>query len=111
MQLALNIPDFTPLTLNEDIQELKQTIKLSTALMLYKNGKFSIEQASHFANISLYEFMEECKKNQISIISYTKDELEDELKSMNGLDFSLFRIDSFKDIDGLEYQKKIRDEL
>jgi len=62
MQLTLNIPEFALLTLNKDIQELKQTIKLSTALMLFKNGKFSIEQASHFANLSLYDFMDECKK-------------------------------------------------
>ena len=65
MQLTLNIPEFALLTLNKDIQELKQTIKLSTALMLFKNSKFSIEQASYFANLSLYDFMEECKKNQI----------------------------------------------
>ncbi len=85
MQLTLNIPDFTILTLNKDIQELKQTIKTSTALMLFKNGKFSIEQASHFANLSLYDFMDECKKNQIPIISYNEDELENEMKLMSEL--------------------------
>jgi len=51
------------LILNKDIQELMQTIKLSMALMLFKNSKFSIEQATHFANLSLYDFMDECKKN------------------------------------------------
>ncbi len=85
MQLTLNIPDFTILTLNKDIQELKQTIKTSTALMLFKNGKFSIEQASHFANLSLYDFMDECKKNQIPIISYNESELENEMKLMSEL--------------------------
>jgi len=110
MQLTLNIPEFALLTLNNDIKELKQTIKLSTALMLYKNSKFSIEQASNFANLSIYNFIEECKKNKISIIDYKDGELESEMKSMNGLDFSSFKIDSFKDLDGLEYQKKIRDE-
>ena len=85
MQLTLNIPDFAPLTLNKDIQELKQTIKLSSSLMLFKNGKFSIEQASTFANLSLYDFMEECKKNQIPTISYEENELENELKLMSRL--------------------------
>ncbi|HHB95410.1 MAG TPA: hypothetical protein ENK88_09760 [Campylobacterales bacterium] len=28
----------------------------------------------------------------------------------DGLDFSAFKVDSFKEVDGLEYQKKIRDE-
>ena len=87
MQVTLNIPDFAPLTLNKDMQELKQTIKLSTALMLFKNAKFSIEQASHFANLSLYDFMEECKKNQIPVISYDEDELVNEMKLMSGLWF------------------------
>jgi len=31
-------------------------------------------------------------------------------KKRDGLDFSAFKVDSFKEIDGLEYQKKIRDE-
>jgi len=85
MQLTLNIPEFALLTLNKDILELKETIKISTALMLFKNGKFSIEQASHFANISLYDFMDECKKNEIPVICYEEDELENELKLMSGL--------------------------
>jgi hypothetical protein len=68
MQLTLNIPEFALLTLNKDIQELKQTIKTSTALMLFKNGKFSIEQASHFAPIPLMD----------------ESELENEMKLMKG---------------------------
>jgi len=85
MQVTLNIPDFAPLTLNNDIPELKKMIKLNTALMLFKNAKFSLEQASNFANISLYDFMAECSKNQIPVISYEVDELENELKSMGNL--------------------------
>ena len=85
MQLILNIPDFAPLTLNKDLAELKQTIKLSSALMLFKNSKFSIEQASKFANLSIYEFINECKKNNISVISYEKDELENELNMLDSL--------------------------
>ena len=64
---------------------LIHSIKTSIALMLFKNGKFSIEQASHFANLSLYDFMDECKKNQIPVISYDEGELENELKLMSGL--------------------------
>ena len=85
MQVTLNIPDFAPLTLNNDIPELKQMIKLNTALMLFKNAKFSLEQASSFANISLYDFITECSKNQIPVISYNENELADELKRMENL--------------------------
>ncbi len=85
MQVTLNIPDFAPLTLNNDISELKQMIKLNTALMLFKNAKFSLEQASSFANISLYDFMTECAKNQIPVISYEENELANEMKRMENL--------------------------
>ena len=85
MQLTMNIPDFVPLTLNTNVKELSQMIKLSTALMLFKKSKFSIEQASKFANLSIYDFMEECSKNQIPIISYDENELENELKLMRNL--------------------------
>jgi len=61
-----------------------QTIRLSIALMLFKKTKFSIEQASHFTNLSLYDFMDECKKNHIPVISYDENELENEMKLMKG---------------------------
>ena len=85
MQLTMNIPDFVPLTLNTNLKELSQMIKLNTALMLFKKSKFSIEQASKFANLSIYDFMEECNKNQIAVISYDKNELENELNLMRNL--------------------------
>ena len=85
MQMTLNIPDFTPLALNIDIAELQQTIKQSTALMLYKKGKFSIEQASAFAGMSLYDFMEACAKNEIPVIQYQPDELASEMRMMSRL--------------------------
>jgi len=85
MQVTLNIPDFTPLTLNNDLQELKKTIKLSSALMLFKNGKLSIEQASDFADMPLYDFMAECGKNNIAVISYDDAELANELQMMRTL--------------------------
>ncbi len=85
MQLTINIPDFAPFALNSDIGELKQTIKLNTALMLYKNSKFSIEQASRFSGMSIYDFMAECNKNHIPVISYSENELANELEMMKKL--------------------------
>jgi len=85
MQLTLNIPDFTAFTLNNDLQELQKTIKLNSALMLFKSGKFSIEQASDFADMSLYDFMAECHKNHISVIGYDDEELSNELEMMKTL--------------------------
>ena len=80
MQVTINIPDFAPLALNSDLQELKKTIKLNSALMLYKKGKLSLEQASDFANLSIYEFLQECKNNQIAVLSASEEELKEELE-------------------------------
>lgn len=85
MQLTISIPDFAPFALNSDMQELKQTIKLNTALMLFKNAKFSIEQASRFSGMNIYGFMAECDKNSIPVISYEESELADELETMKTL--------------------------
>ncbi len=85
MQVTINIPDFAPFTLNNDMRELKQTIKLNSALMLFKNAKLSIEQASNFAGLDIYDFMAECSKNNIAVISYEENELEHELKMMKTL--------------------------
>jgi predicted HTH domain antitoxin len=85
MQVMLSIPDFAPFALNNDMQELKQTIKLNSALMLFKNAKLSIEQASTFAGLDIYDFMAACSKNRIAVISYEANELEDELKLMRSL--------------------------
>ncbi len=85
MQIVLNMPDFVPLTLNEDINELKKTIKLNTALMLYKKGKFTIEQASDFSGLSVYEFLKECHDNEIPVIEHSEEELLHELQMMKNL--------------------------
>ena len=56
------------------------SIKIYIALILSENGKFSIEQASHFSNLSLYNFMD-------------KGELENEMKLIKGKNESkIFRI-------------------
>ena len=51
MQLTIKIPDFAPLTLNKDLAELKQTIKLNSALMLFKNSKFVYSQLINIKRI------------------------------------------------------------
>jgi len=85
MQLTLNIPDFTPFALNKDVSEIVDTIKLNTSLMLFKNQKLSITQASTFSNLSIYDFIKECKKNKIAVVEYTKDELKNELELLDNI--------------------------
>ncbi len=85
MQIVLNMPDSVSFTLNESANELKQTIKLNAALMLFKKGKFSIEQASDFSGLSIYEFLKECRENEIPVIDSSEEELLKELSLMSDL--------------------------
>jgi len=51
------------------------------------------------------------KNDGLEIISNSKKNIERTTEPIDeGLDFSSFKVDSFKSIDGLEYQKQIRDE-
>ena len=51
------------------------------------------------------------KNDGLEIISNSRKNIERTSESIDdGLDFSSFKVDSFKSIDGLEYQKQIRDE-
>ncbi len=51
------------------------------------------------------------KNEGLEIVDNNKESFKPLSKSkQKGLDFSSFKIDSFKELDGLKYQKKIRDE-
>jgi len=50
------------------------------------------------------------KSEGLKIISDNKEKFKPLSLTQDGLDFSSFKVDSFKQIDGLEYQKRIRDE-
>jgi len=51
------------------------------------------------------------QNNCLEIIQNSSNNAEPEKELQDdGLDFSSFKVESFKDIDGLEYQKQIRDE-
>jgi len=85
MQVALNIPEFVPVSLNQSVEELGDSIKLNAALIFFKNGKFSLEQAAKFSNLDIYDFIKECKKNQISVVNYTEEELKEELALLDSI--------------------------
>lgn len=62
--------------------DIPNEFKLNNALILYKQGKISISRASELAGLDIYEFMYECKKNEIPIIDYSENDFKDELKNL-----------------------------
>ena len=80
MQIAIELPnDFMAM---QSEQSVKQEMRLSYALRLYKTAKVTLSKAAELANLDIYEFMRCCKEEQISVINVTKEELQEELESM-----------------------------
>jgi hypothetical protein len=51
------------------------------------------------------------KNDGLEIIENNREKFKPVIeKKKEGLDFSSFKVDSFKELDGLEYQKKMRNE-
>lgn len=65
-----------------DKSDLAKEIQLSLALILFKQGKVSINKASSIAGLDLYEFMRECKRNEIPVINISGEDLAEELNSL-----------------------------
>jgi len=52
------------------------------------------------------------KNDGLEIIEHNREKFNSVTeKKKKGLNFSSFKVDSFKDLDGLEYQQKIRNEF
>ncbi|MBI2671458.1 UPF0175 family protein [Candidatus Woesearchaeota archaeon] len=55
--------------------------KKEQSIRLYKDGKFSGEQAAKFANLSMWEFFDLLKERKIPI-NYDTEEFEKDLKNI-----------------------------
>lgn len=71
MQVSIELP--SSFVAFESIAQIQQDMKLSYALMLFKMSKVSIAKAADLAGLSLYAFMSECKKHQISVMDENID--------------------------------------
>jgi len=80
MQITFNIPDNYILYIKPE--DIEKNFKLNTALIMYKQGKFSISQATDFSGIDIYEFILECKKLEIPVIDYSVNEIQAELQEL-----------------------------
>ncbi len=81
MQIAIEIPnDFVRL---QSIQEIEREMRLSYALWLFKNSKITISKAAKLADMDIYGFISECKRNEIPIINVTKEELLEDINDFS----------------------------
>jgi predicted HTH domain antitoxin len=80
MEITLNLPN--NFTAFQSMADIEQDIRLSYSLWLFKNAKVSISKAAELANLTIYEFMNACKKNDVPVIDMSKDELLEDLAGM-----------------------------
>lgn len=86
MKIALNIPDNFLLFSNS--KKLEKDMKLNHALVLFMRGEISISMAAELSDISIYDFIFQCNKNNIPVYNTSPEDLEDELKSIDINDFN-----------------------
>jgi predicted HTH domain antitoxin len=80
MKVTLDIPDSYALYFT--LSSIEKEFKLYTALMLVKQGKISVSRGAEFAEMTIYDFMRECKKNDIPVIDYSREELKQEFETI-----------------------------
>lgn len=79
MLLTIDLPDSFQLYNQES---LAADIRLSIALMFFQQKKISIGKALQIADLSIYEFQKECRKNAITIVDYDEGDLRNEFTSL-----------------------------
>jgi len=77
MEIAIDLPnDFVAF---QAVPEIRQEVRNSYALWLYQKERVTLVKAAELAGVSLYDFMNICKANQVPVISITREELLEEL--------------------------------
>lgn len=83
MEVAFNLPH--EFVLLQSIKDIEKDMRLSYALWLFKGAKVTLAKAAEIAMLDIYDFMAECKKNEVPVITLSREELLDELASMDAL--------------------------
>lgn len=77
--VRFEIPEEILYALNESVTEFTYQMRLFTALQLFKKQKLSPGKAAKLAGIDKDQFLLELDRNEIPLIGYNPDELEEEM--------------------------------
>ncbi|MCK9411626.1 MAG: UPF0175 family protein [Prolixibacteraceae bacterium] len=80
--ITIDLPSDILLALNETEAELKQGIKTSLAMRLYRLQKLTIGKAAQLSGLSRFEFETLLSENEIPISNLTIDEVMDDSKKL-----------------------------
>lgn len=80
--ISIDFPNDILLALNESENDLKQRIKLTLAIQLYKVQKLTIGKAAQLSGMSRLEFEKVLSKNGISISSLTEEDVFNDMDKL-----------------------------
>jgi predicted HTH domain antitoxin len=80
MQITVDVPE--QYMIDSDPGEFGQRMKLSTALLMFQEGKISAGAACELAGIDRWTFAAECARHDIPLIDYEPGELEEEVQKL-----------------------------
>jgi len=84
MKITLELPEEVIKTLNILKNELSSELRIQLALYLYEKGKLSFGKARELAGLSVWEFMDRLKENQIPL-KYDIIDFEEDLETIKEL--------------------------
>ena len=80
--ITIDLPSDILLALNETEAELKQGIKTSLAMRLYRLQKLTIGKAAQLSGLPRFEFETLLSENEIPISNLTIDDVMDDSKKL-----------------------------
>ena len=80
MKITIEFPEEVVKILNVPKNELSSELKVQIALYFYEKGKLSFGKARQLSGLSVWEFMERLKDNQIPI-RYDIEELKEDIET------------------------------
>lgn len=73
--ISIDFPSDILIALNESENELKEKIKISLAIILFKAGKLTIGKAAQVSGLTRYEFETYLSKNGIPISNLNMEDV------------------------------------
>ncbi|ADR22343.1 hypothetical protein MATR_00160 [Marivirga tractuosa] len=80
--ISIDFPNDIFLALNESETDLKNRIKLTLAVELYKSKKLTIGKAAQLSGMTRLDFEKELSKNKISISNLTEEDVLGDIEKL-----------------------------
>jgi len=84
-ELQINIPSDLLIALNKSEDELKNDMRIFTAINFYENGKLTLGKAAQFAAMPRWEFENLLADHQIPISNLQIEDIHNDLEKMKAI--------------------------